>query len=107
MLMSQRRQEALQCWSWHLSLRRVEAILGFSWVKSWGAVRAAHFPTAGASGSRLPSPSTMPPPSWHHPALHKGKAPGLLQRAQEKHCLVPSLGRDGPVSTADAVDERR
>lgn len=61
MLMSQRCREALQCWSWHLSSRRVEAILGFSWVKSRGAARAAHFPTAAASGSRFPSTSPFAP----------------------------------------------
>lgn len=73
MLMSQRRQEALQCWSWHLSLRRVEAILGFSWVKRWGAARAAHFPTAGASGSHVPSSLPLAPTVTASPCPAQGE----------------------------------
>lgn len=92
MLMSQRRQEALQCWSWHLSLRRVEAIVGFSCVKSQGADRTAHFPTAGLQEAVFPHPQLLRSLLWHHPALHKGKAPRLLQRAQQKHCLYQAWG---------------
>lgn len=73
MLMSQRRQEALQCRSWHLSSRQAEAILGFSWVKSQGAARAADFPSTGAPGSHVPSPSPFAPTVVASPCPAQGE----------------------------------
>ena len=102
MLMSQRRQEALQRWNRRLASRRVEAILDFSCVKSQGAARAAQFPTAGGPASPLPAPARLAPTVVASPSPAPGEG-SQQQAGRGKHCLGPS---SGPVPTADAMDER-